>query len=73
MTSGRRARWLLAGGVVGGLALAPRIRRGSIALRARATRVSRAGGDPVAPFCEAPCYEHDRAAAGGSTRTGAAR
>ena len=73
MTSGRRARWLLAGGVVGGLALAPRIRRGSIALRARATRVSRAGGDPVAPFCEAPCYEHDRAAAGGSARTEAAR
>ncbi len=74
MTSGRRrARWLLAGGVVGGLALAPRIRRTSIEMRARATRLSRAGADPVAPFCEAPCYEHDRAAAGGPPRTEAAR
>lgn len=73
MTTGRRARWLVAGGVLGGLALAPRISRGGIVLRARATRMSRAGGDPVAPFCEAPCYEHDRLAADGSARTEAAR
>jgi hypothetical protein len=74
MTSGRRrARWLLAGGVVGGVALAPRVRRGMLEMRARATRVSRVGDDPVAPFCEAPCYEHDRAAAGGPPRTEAAR
>ncbi len=73
MSTGRRARWLVAGGVVGGLALAPRIRRGAIALRARATRLGRAGGDPVAAFREAPCYEHDRVSAGGSARTGAAR
>jgi hypothetical protein len=64
---------LVAGGVVGGLALAPRNRRGWVTLRARATRVSRAGGDPVAPFREAPCYEHDRIVAGGPPRTEAAR
>jgi hypothetical protein len=64
----RRGRWLLAGGILG-LALSPQARRAGIGLRARATRLGRVSADPVAPFREAPCYEHDRAA----SRTGAAR
>lgn len=65
--------WLLAGGIVG-LAFSPGARRIGIDLRARATRLGRGlGGDPVAPFREAPCYEHDRTAADGTARTEAAR
>ena len=55
-------RWLLAGGIIG-LALSPQARRAGIELRARATRLGRTSADPVAPFREAPCYEHDLAAA----------
>ena len=58
----RRGRWLLAGGLLG-LALSPDARRVGVGLRARATRLGRPPGDPVAPFREAPCYEHDRAEA----------
>ena len=58
----RRGGWLLAGGVIG-VALSPGARRAGMALRARASRLGRAGGDPVDPFLEAPCYGHDRAAA----------
>jgi hypothetical protein len=60
-------RWLLAGGLIG-LALSPQARRAGIGLRARVTRLGRVSTDPVAPFREAPCYEHDRAEA----RAGAA-
>jgi hypothetical protein len=68
-----RRRWLLVGGVLG-LALSPRARRAGMEVRARATRLGRLSADPVAPFAEAPCYEHDRAAAraGGPARTEAA-
>lgn len=73
MNRRRSGGWLLAGGIVG-LALSPGARRMGVDLRARATRLGRGlGGDPVAPFREAPCYEHDRTAAGGTTRTEAAR
>jgi hypothetical protein len=58
----RRRRLLLAGGIVG-LALSPQARRAGIELRARAARLGRGAGDPVTPFREAPCYEHDRAEA----------
>lgn len=68
----RRGRWVIAGGLLG-LALSPDARRMGVGLRARARRVTRAPGDPVAPFRQAPCYEHDRAAATGATRTEAAR
>ena len=44
-----------------------------VTLRARATRLGRRVGDPVAPFREAPCYEHDRSTAADATRTEAAR
>lgn len=74
MTPGRRrGRWLLAGGLVG-LALSPQARRAGVELRARAARLSRASADPVAPFRQAPCYEHDRAEArdAGPARTEAA-
>jgi hypothetical protein len=69
----RRRRWLLAGGIVG-LALSPQARRAGMGLRARATRLARVSADPVAPFREAPCYEHDRteARAAGAARTEAA-
>lgn len=69
----RRGRWVLAGGIVG-LALTPQARRAAMELRARAARLARASADPVAPFAEAPCYEHDRdeARAGGPARTEAA-
>lgn len=75
MTSARRRRrWLLAGGIVGGLALSPQARRAGMELRARAARLGRGVADPVAPFRAAPCYEHDRAEAraGGPARTEAA-
>ena len=73
MTRRRNGGWLLAGGVLG-LALSPGARRAGMELRARATRLGRGlGGDPVAPFREAPCYEHDRITAGGTTRSEAAR
>ena len=73
MTEGsRRGRWILAGGIVG-LALSPGARRMGMSVRARATRLGRAAGDPEAPFREAPCYEHDRATADGPARTEAAR
>jgi hypothetical protein len=68
----RRGGWLLAGGIIG-VALSPGARRAGMGLRARATRLGRAAGDPVAPFREAPCYEHDRAAAGTARSTEAAR
>ena len=74
MSSGRRrGRWLLAGGIVG-LALSPQSRRVGIALRARAARLGSGSADPVAPFRQAPCYEHDRAEAqaAGPARTEAA-
>jgi hypothetical protein len=69
----RRRRWLLAGGLVG-LALSPQARRAGSELRARAARLGRPSADPVAPFRQAPCYEHDRAEAhaGGQARTEAA-
>jgi hypothetical protein len=69
----RRRRWLLAGGLVG-LALSPQARRAGVGLRARAARLARPSADPVAPFREAPCYEHDRAEAraGDAARTEAA-
>lgn len=73
MSSARnRGGWLLAGGIIG-VALSPGARRVGIVLRARATRLGRPGGDPQAPFREAPCYEHDRATAGDGDRTEAAR
>lgn len=59
----RRGGWLLAGGVIGGVALSPAARRLGMELRARATRLGRGGADPVAAFLAAPCYEHDRALA----------
>jgi hypothetical protein len=68
----RRGRWLIAGGLLG-LALSPDARRIGVGLRARARRISRPPGDPVAPFREAPSYEHDRAAATDAARTEAAR
>jgi hypothetical protein len=68
----RRGRWLLAGGLLG-LALSPEARRAGVTLRARATRLGRRAGDPVDPFRQAPCYAHDREAAGEATRTEAAR
>jgi hypothetical protein len=57
-----------------GIALSPPARRAGIGLRARAARIGRLSADPVAPFAEAPCYEHDRAEAraGGPARTEAA-
>jgi hypothetical protein len=58
----RRRRLLVAGGILG-LALSPQARRAGIGLRARAVRLARGPADPVAPFQEAPCYEHDRAEA----------
>jgi hypothetical protein len=71
--SRRRSRWLLAGGIIG-VALSPQARRAGIELRARAARLGRASADPVAPFRQAPCYEHDRAEAraGGPARSEAA-
>lgn len=73
MTPRRRARLVLAGGLLG-LALSPEARRAGIAMRARAIRLGRRpGGDPVDPFRRAPCYEHDRAVAAASSRTEAAR
>lgn len=71
-TARRRGRWLLAGGVVG-VALSPGARRAGMGLRARVTRLGRAAGDPVAPFTEAPCYEHDRAPASDAEQAEAAR
>lgn len=71
--AGRRGRWLLAGGIVGGLALSPGARRSGMALRARMTRLARPAGDPVAPFLEAPCRAPDGVSADGAARTGAAR
>jgi hypothetical protein len=68
----RRRGLLLAGGIVG-LALAPRARRAGLDLRARAMRLGRPATDPVAPFRQAPCYEHDRAASEDPSRTEAAR
>jgi hypothetical protein len=68
----RRSGWLLAGGIVG-LALSPRARRAGLDLRARALRLGRPAADPVAPFRQAPCYEHDRTASGDASRTEAAR
>ena len=68
----RPGRWVLAGGLLG-LALSPDARRVGVTLRARATRLGRRAGDPVAPFRQAPCYEHDRTAAADATRTEAAR
>lgn len=68
----RRGRWIVAGGLVG-LALSPGARRLGMSVRAHATRLGRVAGDPEAPFREAPCYEHDRAGADGTLRTGAAR
>lgn len=68
MSAVRRGRLLLAGGIIG-VALSPGARRVGMGVRARVTRLSRAIGDPVAPFCEAPCYEYDRAAAAGTPRT----
>jgi hypothetical protein len=62
----------VAGGIVG-LALSPPARRAGIEMRARLTRLGRPVTDPVAPFREAPCYEHDRAAADEAARTEAAR
>ena len=56
--TGRRGRWLLAGGVIG-VALTPGARRAGLGMRARVTRLGRSAGDPVAPFREAPCYAHD--------------
>jgi hypothetical protein len=75
VTGGHRRRrgWLLAGGIVGGLALAPRARRAGLDLRARALRLGRPAADPVAPFRQAPCYEHDRTVSGDPSRTEAAR
>ncbi len=68
-----RRRLLIAGGILG-LALSPQARRAGIELRARAARLGRGTDDPVAPFQQAPCYEHDRAEAraAGSARTEAA-
>ena len=63
---------MLAGGLLG-LALSPEARRLGVTLRARVTRLVRRAGDPVAPFRQAPCYEHDRSAAAEATRTEAAR
>ncbi len=73
--SRRRRRWIVAGGILGGLALSPQARRAAMELRARATRLGRLSADPVAPFAEAPCYEYDRAEAraGGAARTEAGR
>ena len=73
--SRRRRRWIVAGGILGGLALSPQARRAGMELRARATRLARLSADPVAPFAEAPCYEYDRAEAraGGAARTEAGR
>jgi hypothetical protein len=61
--SRRRRRWIVAGGIVGGLAFSPQARRAGMELRARATRLGRLSADPVGPFTEAPCYEYDRAEA----------
>jgi hypothetical protein len=72
VTPPRRGRWLIAGGLVG-LALSPEARRLGTGLRARATRLGRSAGDPVAPFLEAPCHAHDRAVAAGEARRTAAR
>ena len=74
MTGGHRRRrgLLLAGGILG-LALTPRARRAGLDVRARAMRLGRPATDPVAPFREAPCYEHDRAASEDPSRTEAAR
>ena len=60
MTRDAAARWLARGRRGGRLALAPASGARASTIRARATRLGRAGGDPVAPFREAPCYEHDR-------------
>ncbi len=68
----RRGRWIVAGGILG-LALSPGARRVGIGVRARITRLVNGAGDPEAPFRQAPCYEHDRTAAGGPARTEAAR
>jgi hypothetical protein len=70
----RRGGWLLAGGLAGLALSSPPARRLGQALRVRAARAALAAGrDPVGPFREAPCYEHDRvAAAARSERTGAA-
>jgi hypothetical protein len=62
----------VAGGIVG-LALSPGARRMGMSIRAHATRLGRAAGDPEAPFREAPCYEHDRSRVDGAARTEAAR
>jgi hypothetical protein len=69
----RRGGWLVAGGILG-LALSPRARRAGLGLRARAARLRPPAADPVEPFRQAPCYEHDRAAAGagGAARSEAA-
>ena len=62
MSRAHRRRLLLAGGILG-LALSPQARRAGVGLRARGARLARGAGDPVTPFREAPCYEHDRAEA----------
>jgi hypothetical protein len=68
----RRGGWLVAGGLLG-LALSPQARRAGLGLRARAARFGRPVGDPVEPFRQAPCYEHDREVAGaGGARSEAA-
>lgn len=69
---GRRGRWIVAGGILG-LAFSPGARRLGIGARARLTRLLNGAGDPEAPFRQAPCYEHDRTAAGDHARTEAAR
>ncbi|MGD9573484.1 MAG: hypothetical protein AB7V62_16515 [Thermoleophilia bacterium] len=68
----RRGGWLLAGGIIG-VALTPGARRAGMGLRARVTRLGRAAGDPVAPFTEAPCYDHDRGRPAGAEQAEAAR
>jgi hypothetical protein len=70
----RRGGWLLAGGLAGLALSSPPARRLAMGIRVRAARLAPAAGrDPVGPFREAPCYEHDRAeAAARSERTGAA-
>jgi hypothetical protein len=68
----RRGGWLLAGGLIG-VALTPGARRAGMGLRARATRLGRPAGDPVAPFVEAPCYDDERRRAAGAEQAEAAR
>ena len=59
-------RWLVAGGVLGLAALAPSAAKAAGSARALVLRARRELEDPVSAFCEAPCYEHDRAQDPGS-------